>query len=93
MTKSVFHQSSILSAPQVTHQVNEQLKSKLARMIFANHELPGAGGKTKITGEEHINAILYQYLIEEKKRSDVVILPLIGRSLFVWVFNHESPHF
>lgn len=73
------------------HPHNDFLRHKLGQMIFKNHQLPGAGGATKKTGEEHINAILYQVLIEEKKRSEVVILPLINNQPPAQLDYHFDP--
>jgi len=60
---------------------NLALKKSISTMFSSDAQLPGAGGGTKMTGEDHINAMLYQKLIHEEKRTDVLLLPLLDNRL------------
>ncbi|MBS0655005.1 MAG: hypothetical protein JSR46_04450, partial [Verrucomicrobia bacterium] len=56
--------------------IHNTLLTGLHPKIAKGQKLPGAVGSTKMTGEEHISAMLYQTLIVEQKREDVIIMPL-----------------
>lgn len=57
-------------------EANQRCLAQVRPKIIAGSTLPGEGGGTMMTGEEHIYAMLYDKLIREDGRNDVVILPL-----------------
>ena len=68
----------------------ETLKA-LKRFIFRGQKISGVAGGVKMTGEEHIGAILYDKLIDQDKRTNcAIILKPFGNQLLPDNFDADS---
>lgn len=71
----ILNQTPVSTSPP-ENPWNKTLKERLQSLLLSSTPLP----QNKIA-EEHMNAILYQELIVNQKRTDVTILPLIKNKL------------
>ncbi len=83
--------STSSSQTAVDNPINIATLKALENLFFSGQKLPGAGGGVKMTGEDHIVAILYDTLIDGKKGSDcAIIIKPPTRELLPENFNAES---